>query len=167
MIIIEDIARNVVDKTNARLPERLQSTFHFGTLREIVTNLDQLTRASTGKYPVIALVEPFNQAIDSQGITATLRFLIATFTEKTLKADERLNTNYREVLFPICQVFTSELRAASGSAELKYIQVNHFELGRESLQGYDGTILNDHVDAIELKNIKIFFRETICKVSNI
>ena len=35
-------------------------------------------------------------------------------------------------------------------------------MGKESLNGYDGTILDDHVDAIEINDLSVLFRENKC-----
>jgi hypothetical protein len=129
--------------------------------------LNQLSKGSKEKYPLVALIEPFEQVIDNNGVTVKLRFLIATWTEKTIKADERLNPTYRGILFPVCEALTNELKRVTGSAVLAYKQVNHFEMGRESLQGYDGAILNDNVDVVELKEVKMYFRDNHCKTSNL
>lgn len=160
MIIIEDILSEVVkrvEKNNDR-----QLFFHYGTLREIVGNLNQLGKASKIKYPIIALIEPFKQRVTDEGTKATLRILIATYTKKTLLADERLELNYKPILFPVYNAFMDELKKESKSSSLDHTIINHFEMGKESLNGYDGTILDDHVDAIEINDLSILFRENKC-----
>ena len=83
-------------------------------------------------------------------------------TEKTLKADERLEQNYKPILFPAYEALISEIKKVTASSTLEHTLINHFEMGRESLQGYDKAILDDHIDAIEINDMNVLFRENKC-----
>ena len=163
MIVIEDIIGQAVKEAEESLRLRTNSdisiNFCYGTLREIVGVLNDLGKAKVKKYPLIALIEPFSQSVDNSGIHLSPRFLIATYTKKTLKADQRLEVNYRPVLFPIYEAFIEQLKTKTRSSGLPHTLINHFELGRESLSGYDAATLNDHVDVIEIKDVDLYFKE--------
>lgn len=171
MMCIEDILSAVIASMNTKLASKdIAVSFQFGTLREIVDNLNTLTSVNAKKYPLIALIEPFRQQKGIYGINtkARLRLLIATYTEKNLKADERLASNFKPVLFPIYDAFLAEIkRSESFSAEeIKHTLINHFEIGRESLSGYDGSVFNDHIDAIEIQDLELNVKKIQCKIKN-
>lgn len=161
MIVVEDILSNVVKNSEKEYGSKL--FFHYGTLREIAGNLNQIGRARNVKYPIVALIEPFKQRITSDGTRASLRLLIATYTKKALLADERLELNYKPILFPVYDIFMKELRAVVKSSTLDHTVINHFEMGKESLNGYNGSVLDDHVDAIEINDLNVLFRDNKCK----
>lgn len=171
MICIEDIFAGIVRSTNEKLIEdNIVSSFQFGTLREIVDNLNTLTQAEIKKYPLIALIEPFKQ---QKGIPNTesrlrLRFLIATYTHKELKANERLELNFKPVLFPVYNKFLDSVKRSEyfKTDKIRHTIINHFEIGRESLSGYDGSIFNDHIDAIEIQDMELDAKHTQCKIKN-
>ena len=93
MIVVEDILSEVVKKSSVVVGFEL--SFQYGTLREIVENLNTLGKGGKVKYPLVALIEPFKQRITDDGARSSLRLLIATMTKKTLKADERLVSGLR------------------------------------------------------------------------
>lgn len=171
MICIEDVISEIIIATNEELVERgIVTYFQYGTLREIVDNLNQLTQVDSGKkYPLIALIEPFKQqkgvscSVDSK---VKLRFLIATYTMKELKADERLELNFKPILFPVYDAFMNKLKKYFVVDNIKHIVVNHFEIGRESLSGYDGSVFNDHIDAIEIQDMELDIKNKQCKIKN-
>lgn len=160
MIVVEDILSKVVK--NASNTVGFDLFFQYGTLREIVGNLNTLGKGGKVKYPLVALIEPFKQRITEDGARASLRLLIATMTKKTLKADERLEQNYKPVLFPAYEALINEIKKVTASSTLEHTIINHFEMGRESLQGYDKAILDDHIDAIEINDMNVLFRENKC-----
>ncbi len=163
MIVVEDIIGEVIKK--AFKETSIKPFYHYGTIREIVGTLNQLNNAGMKKYPIIALIEPFQSDITNEGLTASLRLLFATFTERTLKAPERMEENYKKILFPMYKAFMPEFKRVSRSSNVNHTLINHFEMGRESLTGYEGTILNDHVDVLEIKDLNTYFREKdICKL---
>ncbi len=161
MIVVEDILSKVVKRASITID--IDLSFQYGTLREIVENLNTLGKGGKVKYPLVALIEPFRQRITDDGTRANLRLLIATMTSKTLKADERLEQNYKPILFPAYEALIDEIKRVTASSTLEHTLINHFEMGRESLQGYDKAILDDHVDAIEINDMNVLFRENKCK----
>ncbi len=160
MIVVEDILSDVVKKSSVVVGFEL--SFQYGTLREIVENLNTLGKGGKVKYPLVALIEPFKQRITDDGARSSLRLLIATMTKKTLKADERLEQNYKPILFPAYEALIGEIKKVTISSTLDHTLINHFEMGRESLQGYDKAILDDHIDAIEINDMNVLFRENKC-----
>ena len=161
MIVVEDILSKVVKRASITID--IDLSFQYGTLREIVENLNTLGKGGKVKYPLVALIEPFRQRITDDGTRANLRLLIATMTSKTLKADERLEQNYKPILFPAYEALIDEIKRVTASSTLEHTLINHFEMGRDSLQGYDKAILDDHVDAIEINDMNVLFRENKCK----
>lgn len=158
MIIVEDIIKNIVSRINQK-PQNMETYYHFGTIREIVGSLNQLTNSGSKKYPLIALIEPFQTIVNEDGINANIRILIATYTMRNMKSVERLEENYKKILFPIYTDFMDELVKSSGSSTINHTFINHFEMGREALTGYDGTLLNDHVDVLEIRDMNVYFRK--------
>lgn len=76
-----------------------------------------------------------------------------------------MEENYKKILFPMYKAFMPEFKRVSRSSNVNHTLINHFEMGRESLTGYEGTILNDHVDVLEIKDLNTYFRgKDICKL---
>ena len=149
MIVVEDILSEVVKKSSVVVGFEL--SFQYGTLREIVENLNTLGKGGKVKYPLVALIEPFKQRITDDGARSSLRLLIATMTQ-----------NYKPILFPAYEALIGEIKKVTISSTLDHTLINHFEMGRESLQGYDKAILDDHIDAIEINDMNVLFRENKC-----
>lgn len=165
MIVVEDIIGKIIEGAYDKMP--LKPFYHYGTIREIVDTLNQLNNAGMKKYPIVALIEPFQSRITNEGLTANLRLLFATFTERNFKAPERLEENYKKILFPMYEAFMANLKKFNRSSLTDHTLVNHFEMGRESLNGYEGTILNDYIDVLEVKDLGVYFREkSNCKIKN-
>ncbi|MEG1738674.1 MAG: hypothetical protein RR137_08985 [Odoribacter sp.] len=172
MICVEDIISEIVASTNKDLVRsNIVVYFQYGTLREIVDNLDKLTQAnSVEKYPLIALIEPFKQQKGIYDIESKVntRLLIATYTTRNLKTDERLELNFKPCLFPIYDAFIERLKRSENVRveNISHTVINHFEIGRESLTGYDGSTFNDHIDAIEIQDLEINIKKKQCKLKN-
>ena len=65
-------------------------------------------------------------------------------------------------MFPAYEALIGEIKKVTISSTLDHTLINHFEMGRESLQGYDKAILDDHIDAIEINDMNVLFRENKC-----
>jgi hypothetical protein len=119
------------------------------------------------KYPLIALRLP--APITTVGGVSTMdaNILIANFTSKTYKPEERYNEVFIPILYPLMHKFFEMLRKSGEfmSYENDYVQIDRLFYGSES--GDEQNIANvftDPLDAIEIRNLKLKFLAEQCPV---
>lgn len=169
MICIEELFKNIVEDVNAGLSGRgISVCFRFGTLREVVDTLNSLPQEDGGKCPLIALIEPYQQQRGIPHIHSRLklRFLIATCAQQGQTAEDRLEVNFKPVLFPVYDAFLNSVKHSEyfRTDEVKHTVSHHFEIGREVLSGYEGSVYNDHIDAIEIQEMELDVKNKQCKI---
>lgn len=159
--VLGDIVANVraeYDATNNEKPYYLH-----GHPLEIISTLQEYTSIASlklKKFPLIALFEDF-ESTGEDGIFLTkakLNVFIITDSLQKYKAPERYVNTFDAVLTPLYQLLEKYLRESN----LIYLQenkpigtpINHLYWGRNGLYGNDGNVLNDFVDAIEIKNLE-------------
>ena len=156
--VIVDIVGAVV---NGIKPELSPQYFH-GHPVEIVGRLAQRNKGRfvNEKFPLIALFQDFNEIVDRSGTVATLNIVIANKTKPTLRAAERYEQNYIPVLYPLLAEFMRGMRL---SPDVEYVEdeftkIDRLFWGRTGLYGNEGNIFDDYVDAIELQNFIVKFK---------
>jgi hypothetical protein len=113
------------------------------------------------KFPAIFLIEDIPSTV-LPGIFALkskLNLIIVTDTSKDYKADERYVQSFDAILTPIYDLFMKHLKL---SGEIRSVEENiphdvfkHLYWGKKGLYGSDGNIFDDHIDAIEIKDLEI------------
>jgi hypothetical protein len=116
------------------------------------------------KYPLIALFQDFEEDIINEGTQASLNIIIANRTKPTYHADERYKLNFEPVLYPILEQFERALQVSRhvALASVDYNKTDRLYWGKNGLYGNTGNIFNDHIDAIEINNLQLTFKN-ICK----
>lgn len=141
-------------------------TFLWGHPIEVVKTLQDYTNHEDlryEKFPLIALftdipVSKYKYG-DYDGVS--LRIIIANGTLPTYDSPTREDKNFIPVLRPIFNHFITALKKSSvfsfvdEMSDLKYDYVERYYWGREGLYGNAGNIYNDHVDAIEIRNLEL------------
>jgi hypothetical protein len=117
------------------------------------------------KYPLIALRLPAPISTVDGVSTIEANILIANFTTKTYKPDERYNNVFIPILYPLMYKFFEMLRKSGEflSYENDYTQIDRLFYGSES--GDEQNIANvftDPLDAIEIRNLKLTFLAEQC-----
>ena len=138
--------------------------YEHGHPLEIVNTLLEKTENDTlkfKKFPLIALLEDFETEAGT-GVfktNAKLNLLFITDTIGDYKASDRYTNSFDLVLTPIYDLFVKHLKRKRGvHVEHRLIAHNtiyHLYWGKKGLYGNTGNIFNDHIDAIEIKNLDL------------
>jgi len=159
---IHEMIRNICTDVTAQT----DFTVHFehGHGQEIIETLIAMTGDLTlqdQKYPLIALFHDYDEVHekDPQKYEVTLHMVICSLTERTLNTDQRYIQNYYPVIFPVYEAFMKSL-ARSGyfitdEGQVPHTKTDRVNWGRTSLWGNEAGIFNDHVDALELTNLRL------------
>jgi hypothetical protein len=186
---IVEIIRQAVEKVRAKLLPDLQAadpdieTVHFehGPWDEIIETLQQYDKSETlrySKYPLIALVHDFPEERGNAGGKygeANLMIVIAHHTNQDYKSAERYTESYLPVLYPlygelITQLSRSPFLSNPDSTAIRHIKTDKLHWGRNTLYsgGADAAnVLSDHIDAIELRNLRLTIKNNSCSLQKL
>jgi hypothetical protein len=146
--------------------------YMYGHFTEIVSRLQQLSNSpdvkdKKSKFPLVALITDFAEEHGSMpgvSLEAELHIIIANISDPEWIAQKRYEENFKPVLYPIYQELLRQIASPSqktvfvDDAELiQHTKIDRLYWGREGLYGNTQNIMNDFVDAIEIKNLKIKF----------
>jgi|ERR1051325_6784304 hypothetical protein len=136
--------------------------YMYGPFKEIVKRLTQWTASETyepKKYPLVALVQPFNEVSGSQvGVAAIddLTIFIAMLTDAESYTPTRYDINFYPVLYPIYyellkQIDFDKRIMTQGKDLIQHTKVDwpYWDAGKEK------NPFNDRLDVIEIKNMKL------------
>ena len=190
MLIIANVIREVVDKVTyqvfnnseyaavkaaikAQLNDNVNEiTYMHGHPIEIIQTLgdrDQTTNElKYKKYPLVALFQDLAETQQAGNtVEATLQIIIATSTKPELKAEQRYITTFTPILYPLYDLFISELN--KHKKVISFYRADHQKYDRvfwgtvsNIMEGTQVRMFNDYLDAIELQNLKITFRNNNC-----
>lgn len=135
---------------------------------EIVANLKELNQSpaySLRKYPLIALFQDFDETVTKVGVEVSLNIIIANITKPTYKAKDRYIHNFEPVLYPLLTKLEKAITRSNVVEFMDddYTKTDRLYWGRQGLYGNDGNIFDDHIDAIEINNLNLRFKN-ICKL---
>ena len=162
--IFEDVVRRVAVKYGKNV------SYLFGDWSYISNQLtvwNQSPKTSTLKFPMVCLYSPFVEDRTEAETRASLDFIIMVNTLKTYTNEEREKTSFEQVLRPIYQLFIDEIRKDS-SIKSNYNGIipnsysENYRFGRVGVIGEDGKPFHDFIDAIEIKEMNLTFKETKC-----
>jgi len=158
-IVVVDVIREVVGQLKGFTPAPY---YMHGHPQEIVNIMSQKAKSDSSKtmFPLIALFQDFEEDIATGFFTANLNIIIANRTKPEYTAAERYEKNFRPVLYPILEMFERALKVNRmvESIEFEYTKIDHVFWGKEGLYGSEANIFNDFIDAIELKNLNVEFK---------
>lgn len=146
-------------------------TYMHGHPIEIIGTLSQRDGTDNElkfkKYPLFALFQDFSEQPVAGGFEANLQLIIATSTQQELKADQRYAITFRPILYPLHELFFSELNKHKKVISFyradyqKYDRVFWGTVG-DLMAGTQVRLFNDYLDAIELQNLKVKFYNNNC-----
>lgn len=115
------------------------------------------------KYPLIALSMP---AFIDHGQISTWRaiILIATFTSKQQKPQERVANTFKPILYPLMKRFI-EMCKKSGEFIMynaDYTQIDRMFYGTEAGEQNIANVFDDPLDAVEIRDLELKFIEENC-----
>lgn len=161
--IVEEMEA-VVAKVNTALTDANFGTtpvyYMYGHPKEIAIRLQELTNSPTEankKFPLIILFTDITIDRSLVGFygSTSLRMLIANFTLPEYTSVQRTNINFKPILHPIKKELLNQIdRHAQFTYEdeLEYKETDMYYYG---CQINEKNIFNDHIDAIELRDIKL------------
>lgn len=169
---IEEVAAKVSSKLTAEF-QSIDSAItgvHYlhGHPKEIIETLaqrDKSERFMFDKYPLIALFQDFpEKVINNYSIEVNLNIVFCKSTLPEYKADERYNKNFYPFLYPMYEEFMKALSKHPNTAKYhsEYTKIDRLFWGKTGLYGNTANAFNDHLDALELVNLKILINNLTC-----
>ena len=183
VIHIPDLFADIVAKVN-QVTMAYESPFpvffDYGHYVEITRNLTQKDASVSQKdkkYPLIWLVMDFDEDFggidDSYCDLPALQLIIAVPTQPALTTPERVEKNFRPLLYPIYvelieQIFQSGYFQTINPDNIKHKMILRPYWGGQDSNG-NGTanLFNDFIDAIQVKNLQLKVNESVCDTFNI
>lgn len=178
-IYIVDIIGECVRKTNDAVIDKLtkanssiaQLNYQFGFIYELLETMVQWDKSQTLdylKYPLVWLVTDFDENRGNNGAdfyaTVNLNIIIANFTQREYKAYERMDVNYRPILYPIYYELLHQLAKHPSISVQDEIQIPHTKTDRYFWgKNHLANNLNDSVDAIEIQNLQLKINFKTCE----
>lgn len=170
---VVDIFSRVVSVTSAEYKAAGGSDvlYQHGHPREIVETLQEMSNnpeTTEKKYPLIALFQDFPERKGlAQGTQLKLNLIIATLTNRELKAADRYAQSFNPVLIPIYDLFLAKIAKSSFFRETEPSKIVHTKYdrmfwGRSGLYGNQGNIFNDFIDCIEIVDLNLTVKQNIC-----
>lgn len=159
MIVIPDIFQSVVTSTEAAWGEDVH--FLHGHMLEITNITKQLAKDAdvTKRYPLIALRHDIKQSkLPYKGVEFDCTLFIITLSRPEYTAEERIETIYKPILYPLKEEFISQI-ARSGYFEQQSIEdveekttwYDRLFWGSSTVMGNTANIFGDWVDCIEIE----------------
>jgi len=154
------IATDVATKTGISL------YYQYGDPKEIITNLKAMTidpEQTNQKYPMLALFTDIEEKRGEQSsieARVELNMILATLTQPTLIAPERMELNFKTTLYPLYYQLLKSISASGYFTENAWQRLSHQKIdrlywGRHGLITDNGNVFGDYIDAIEITNLKL------------
>lgn len=138
---------------------------------EIVNRLNKKNKGIYGyqKYPLIALFQDFEENVnDDLAIYANtnLTLIIANLTRPEIKADDRYDRNFREILYPLYYELLNKIHYSRLFNTNSPRTINHTKIDRLYWGSQEGNanIHDDYIDAIEINSLNLQVIDNRCKV---
>lgn len=179
-IYIQDVMRVVVELVSTKILTKLQAIdeaitavhFQYGTGKEIIETLEQLTLTNCmDKYPLVCLFldvdEEMNQQVGIYSNMPRLRIAICTGTSPTYKAATRDEKTFKPILTPIYLEMLKQMEYIGffqyPNGGFPHQHKRNYFWGREGVYGKEATKFNDMLDAIEITFTNIKLLTTDCE----
>lgn len=153
MIVIPDIFEGIVNGLTVSGIDNIY--FKYGDPIEINNQNDNNNIIRAENYPAIFLFLELDEIRDSSSYWAKInpRLAIVNTTKADYIASQRLDNNFRTVLYPIYEALMDAIKSSSyvGNYNIEHIKRDKYFYGRSKSE------FNDNLDAItiDLKNLII------------
>ena len=146
--------------------------YQYGYITELNETLKQMEAAPAQyqhKFPLVYLAEPFTISRGEERVFGTAKpdlFIINT-TDKTWKAKQRMDNNYKPVLLPVYRQLLEEIKKSPVFQYLSTEKIVH-----TLTKGYywgenQQSVLNDAVDCLKIGGIELpVTHKSNCLISN-
>lgn len=169
--IFSDIVDNI--RNDSDLPSGLAVDapyYMYGHPLEVINTLSEKDRNDEWKfkkYPIIALFQDFTETLGehqaTQSAVEDLNIVIATNTSQTYTSEQRYTNTFKPVLYPLYNLLIKHIENIKWFRNIDPGLVPHQKIdrlfwGRSGLYGNEGNVFNDHIDAIEIRNLSLELR---------
>lgn len=146
--------------------------YHYGHPIEIRETLQSWGMAPTyrqGKYPCVLLMEDIVVTQGGPYAIARLNLIIATATRPNYKSHQRQEVSFDPVLYPIYDELMRQIRrrglfvVVNPRSDMPHDKIDRKYWGREIVGGTDANKLADHLDAIEIRDLRLKLSNQKCK----
>lgn len=141
----------------------------YGPPKEIIKTLTAWTASDTygpKKYPLVAVFQPFNEGKGQQvGVNGVdnLRIIIAMGTVADALTPARYTNNFYPILYPIYEELLRQINFDTRIITQSESLIQHTKVDWPYWDdGNDKNPFNDRLDVIELKNMKLNFKQKTC-----
>jgi hypothetical protein len=159
--IITDVFTDIVAAVAAKLNRPVYSYYGYvQELNETLTQYGQSPKLFDKRFPCIWLAQPFTVSPSKihyvYGIIDELRMFIINDCNADWKAKERMDNNYKPILYPIKEELLNQVVLSKATLlyrpQIQTKITDHYYWGENQK-----SVLNDKVDTIEvrLQNLKI------------
>jgi hypothetical protein len=170
MVNIPAIFEELVDKVSEKIGTPVY--FFHGSRKELVAHLQLLGQGVTTKdkkYPVFWLVYPFTKRFGGDHLEycelPDLMIYIATYTIPNSSTAQRMTDNFFPVLYPIYEGFLYQLdetdKITWQGGDIPH-DVIDWPFWGEPEGKQDANPLNDTVDAVLIRNLKLIVNLDLC-----
>jgi hypothetical protein len=158
--ILTDEMATLVDavKASLGLPVLNYQHGYVDELKETLVQYGKTEKFSKKKYPLVWLVEPFTVErgdIGWYGTTKDLRIFIIAPTDKDYKAQQRIDTVFKPVLYPIYRELLEQFALTVIFKQVIVDTLPHNVTNRYFWGEEQQKIIGDIFDCMELSNIRI------------
>jgi len=157
MIVVKDVIKEVVDAVRLRydVTENKRPFYDYGHVIEMINNLKEKDQSATWKYdkfPLIMLIQDFDEQITGEFHSANINLIFAEHTKQEYKAGDRYINTFTPVLYPLVEMFFEELKMHRmvNNLTFEFTKTDHLYWGTNN-KNTGG----DYIDAIEIKDLKI------------
>lgn len=169
-VYIVDLFKTIVERTATSTG--MTCHYEHGHPLEIVDTLKEMTQnpdASALKYPLIALFQDFDEdkGLDGTESKVKLHLIIATLTDKMLKAPERYTVSFKPILYPVYVEFMKQIGKSHFFREenpdrILHTKTDRLYWGRNGLFGQNTNVFDDYIDCIEIQNLQLNVKQNLC-----
>ena len=168
--VFEDIVDAVRADTDNPCTDTDEPFYMHGHPLEVINLLAKKDRSKThkfNKYPLIALFQDFAETIGEDPkiqSTATLNIIIATQTSPDYTAAQRYDNTFKTILYPLYELLLKHIQQSGwfhnvSQGIYEHTKYDRLFWGRQGLQGNDGLIFMDHIDAIEITDLSLAMKQ--------
>jgi hypothetical protein len=127
--------------------------FYYSTPYEFVTMMSKAK--DDVKYPFI-FVSSIGVRYEEKDLVVVPDIVIGTKSKAEWSALVRDERSMKPILIPILEELTRQIKSVSRRLSMNTYgsKTLHYFYGRSGLNGYEGTIFPDHIDAIQLQGYR-------------
>lgn len=168
---IVEAFEEVVNDVNCFLNIGKTVNYKHGHLLEInntLVNEGKMSKTALLKYPLIMLLQPFDETVNDIAVGTSLRIIICTSTDGESKSKSRYEKTFKPVLLPIYNQLLSSLAYSKyfnweGNLEKPpHTKTDRPFIGVGSENKRLKYFMNDKLDAIEIKDLQLNYYDNKC-----